>query len=54
MNRREKRILRFYQRLPEDMKDDFVALLPDIQKIRLYNLMKLLVKHEIKKSHKEE
>ena len=48
MNRREKRLIRFYQNLPESMKDDFVMLLPDIQKIKLNNVMRLLVRNEIK------
>ncbi|MCD6255139.1 MAG: hypothetical protein J7J44_02580 [Deltaproteobacteria bacterium] len=43
-DRKIKQIVRFYNKLPEDLKDDFTRILPTIKKVDLHTLFRELIK----------
>jgi len=43
-----KQVVRFYNLLPEDLKDEFTKILPTIKKVDLYTLFRALVKNQFK------
>jgi len=50
-DRNLKYIVRFYNSLHEDLKDEFTKILPTIKKVDLYTLFKVLVKNKVRRRY---